>query len=152
DLFVFFILEVGSRKIVHVGVTRHPTDTWLAQQIREATPFGSAPNYLIHDNDAKFSAHFAAVAAGVNIKVLKTPFRAPKANAFVERLLGSVRRECLDHVLIFGERHLHTVIRAYVAYYNQYRPHQGLKQCIPASCSRDTASPPSNGKVISLPV
>jgi len=152
DLFVFFILEVGSRRIVHIGVTRHPTDSWLAQQLREATPFGNTPKYLIHDNDSKFSAHFAAVAAGVGIEVLKTPFHAPKANAFVERLLGSVRRECLDHVLIFGERHLHTVIRAYVAYYNQYRPHQGLKQGIPASSSLDTTSPPPNGKVYCLPV
>jgi putative transposase len=67
DLFVFFILEVGSRRIVHVGVTRHPTDAWLAQQLREATPFGTAPNYLIRDNDAKFSARFAVVAAGIGI-------------------------------------------------------------------------------------
>jgi putative transposase len=152
DLFLFFILEVGSRKIVHVGVTRHPTDAWLAQQLREATPFGTAPKYLIHDNDAKFSARFAAVAAGVGIEVLKTPLHAPKANAFVERLLGSVRRECLDRLLIFGERHLHTVIRAYVAYYNQYRPHQGLKQRIPASSGLGTVSPPPNGNVRSLPM
>ncbi len=152
DLFVFFILEVGSRKIVHVGVTRHPTDAWLAQQLREATPLGTAPKYLIHDLDAKFSARFAAVAAGVGIEVLKTTPPRPKANAFVERLLGSVRRECLDQLLIFGERHLHTVIRAYVAYYNQYRPHQALKQRIPASSSLGTVSPPPNGHVRSLPM
>jgi transposase InsO family protein len=129
-----------------------PADAWLARQLREATPFGTAPNYLIRDNDAKFSARFAAVAAGVGIAILKTPFHAPKANAFVERLLGSVRRECLDHLLIFGERHLHTVMRAYVAYYHQYRPHQGLKQHIPVSSSLDTVSPPPNGKVSCLPV
>jgi putative transposase len=107
---------------------------------------------LIRDNDAKFSARFAAVAAGVGIEVLKTPFHAPKANAFVERLLGSVRRECLDHMLIFGERHLSAVIRSYVVYYNQFRPHQGRKQQIPASSSPGTGSLPLNAKVRSLPV
>jgi transposase InsO family protein len=152
DLFLFFILEVGSRTIVHVGVTRHPTDAWLAQQLREATPFGTAPKYLIRDNDDKFGARFTAVAAGVGIRVLNTPPHAPKANAFVERLLGSVRRECLDHLLIFGERHLHLVIRAYGEYYNQYRPHQGLKQRIPASLNPVPASPPAHGHMRCLPV
>ncbi len=151
DLFLFFILEVGSRKMVHVGVTRHPTDAWLAQQLREATPFGTAPKYLVRDNDDKFSARFAAVAAGVGIEVLHTPPHAPKANAFVERLIGSVRRECLDHLLIFGERHLHAVIRAYGAYYNQYRPQQGLGQRIPGSPSPVPISPP-HGKLLCLPV
>jgi putative transposase len=152
DLFVFFMLEVGSRRIVHVGVTRHPTDAWLAQQLREATPFGTAPKYLIRDNDNKFSAHFAALAAGVGIKVRRTPPHAPQANAFVERLLGSVRRECLDQVLIFGEHHLYTLIRAYGNYYNQYRPHQGLKQRIPALPSPVPVSPPLHRKIRSLPV
>ncbi len=152
DIFLFFIMEVGSRRIVHVGVTRHPTDAWLAQQLREATPFDAAPKYLIRDNDDKFGSRFAAIAAGVGIKVLNTPRHAPRANAFVERLLGSVRRECLDHVLIFGERHLHHVIRAYVAYFNQYRPHQGLGQRIPASPFLVPLSPPPSGNVRCLPV
>src|SRR5262249_26197346 len=152
DLFLFFILEAGSRKLVHVGVTRHPTDAWLAQQLREATPFGSTPKYLVRDNDDKFSARFAAMAAGVGIEVLHTPPHAPKANAFVERLLSSVRRECLDHLLIFGERHLHTVIRAYGVYYKQYRPHQGLGQCIPGLPSHVPVSSSPHGKLLRLPV
>jgi transposase InsO family protein len=152
DLFLFFILEVGSRRTVHVGVTRHPTDAWLAQQLREATPFGPAPKYLIRDNDDKFSARFAVVAVRVGIEVFHTPPHAPKTNAFVERLLGSVRRECLDHLLIFGERHLHTVIRAYVEYYTQYRPHQGLQQPVPASPRPVPVSPPLHGNVRCLPV
>jgi hypothetical protein len=90
------------RRMVDVGVTRHPTDAWLVQQLREATPFGSAPKYLVRDNDNKFGTRFAAVAARAGIEILKTPFHAPKANAFVERLLGSVRRECLDHLLFSG--------------------------------------------------
>ena len=87
-LFAFFITELGSRRIVHVGVTRSPTDEWVAQQLREATPFGEAPHYLIRDNDAKYGAHFDAVAVGTGIEVLRTPIRAPRANAICERLIG----------------------------------------------------------------
>ena len=116
------------------------------------TPFGRAPKYLARDNDDKFSACFAAVVAGVGIEVLNTPPHAPKANAFIERSLGSVRRECLDYLLIFGKRHLLTVIRAYVAYFNQFRPHQGLQQQITASPRLVLVSPPPNGNVRSLPV
>ena len=111
---------------MHVGVTRHPTDAWMAQQLREATPFGEHPKYLIRDNDAKFGSQFARVAADAGIEILKTPFHAPKANAICERFLGSVRRECLDHFLILGERHLQRVLQEYVAYFNLDRPHQGI--------------------------
>ena len=97
QLYAFFIVEHHSRRVVHVGITRHPTDVWMAQQLREATPFGEHPRYLIRDNDAKFGLQFARVAAGAGIEILKTPFHAPKANAICERFLGSVRRECLDH-------------------------------------------------------
>ena len=92
--------------MVHVGVTRHPTDAWAAQQLREATPFGAVPRYLIHDRDRKYGPRFAGVAAASGITVLRTPYRAPRANAICERFLGSVRRECLDHLLLLGEHHL----------------------------------------------
>jgi putative transposase len=118
-LFAFVITELGSRRIVHVGATRSPTDAWVAQQLREATPFGATPKYLIRDNDAKYSAHFAAVAAGSGIEVLRTPVQAPRANAICERLLGSVRRECLDHLLILGESHLRYVLKECIVYFNQ---------------------------------
>jgi len=95
--FVCFIIELASRRVVHFGVTAHPTDTWAAQQLREATPFGQGPKYLIRDNDSKYSVEFARVAAGVGIKVLKTPVEAPNANTVCERFQKSVRRECLDH-------------------------------------------------------
>jgi len=94
-VFVFVIIELGSRRVVHFGVTRNPTDQWTAQQLREATSFGEKPRLLIRDNDGKFGPSFARVAA--EIEVLKTPYRAPKANAICERFLGSLRRECLDH-------------------------------------------------------
>jgi len=85
------------------GCTKTP---WVAQQLREATPFGQHPTYLIRDNDSTFGPDFARVAAASGIKIMRTPYRAPRANAFCERFLGSVRRECLDHLLILGEAHL----------------------------------------------
>lgn len=118
------MIELGSRRVVHCGVTRTPTDAWVAQQLREATPFGQGPKYLIRDNDRKYGVQFARVAAP--IQVLKTPLRAPKANAICERFIGSVRRECLDHLLILSERHLQRQIKEYVTYFNHARPHQGI--------------------------
>jgi putative transposase len=151
-LFAFVITALGSRRIVHVGVTRSPTDDWVAQQLREATPFGIAPRYLIRDNDAQYGPRCDTVAAGSGIAPLRTPIRAPRANAICERLIGSLRRECLDHVLVLGEAHLRRVLRAYVAYFNQDQPHQGIRQWIPG----DAAAPPLQaggvGKVRAFPV
>jgi len=130
-LFAFFIVELQSRKVIHVNVTRSPTDLWVAQQLREATPYGEGPKYLIRDNDRKFGPHFARVAITSGIKVLRTPYRTPRANAVCERFLGSVRRECLDHFLIFQEKQLSRLLTAYALYFNQARPHQGRGQRIP---------------------
>ena len=132
SLFIFAIIELGSRRIVHMGVTRHSTDAWVAQQLREATPFQQGPMYLIRDNDRKYGERFATVARGTSIDIVCTPIRAPKANTICERFVGSVRRECLDHLLILDEYHLFRIMKAYIEYYNHYRPHQGLDQCIPA--------------------
>jgi putative transposase len=109
---VFVIVELGSRRVVHFGVTRHPTDTWIAQQLREATPFGAKPRFLIRDNDRKYGASFDRVTAGID--VLRTPYKAPRANAVCERFLGSLRRECLDYFLILGEKHLCRVVKEYM--------------------------------------
>jgi len=151
-LFAFFIMELGSRRIVHFGVTRAPTDVWTAQQLREATPFGAAPRYLIRDNDAKYSSHFAAVAAGTGIEVLRIPIKAPRANAMCERLMGSVRRECLDHMFILSEAHLQHVLKEYVAYFNQARPHQGIQQQIPEWRGSVVGAGKDRGNVIAYPV
>lgn len=132
-VFVFFIIELGSRRLVHFGITRHPTEVWVAQQLREATPNGVAPKYLIRDNDRKFGTQFDRVAKGTGMEVLKIPYRAPRANALCERFLGSVRRECLDRLLIFSDGQLYRVIREYVGYFNCARPHQGIGQKIPAA-------------------
>src|SRR5690242_3673828 len=131
SLFAFFIVELHSRRVIHVSVTRAPTDAWTAQQLREATAFGVGPKYLIRDNDGKFGVTFARVVKTSSIKILTTPYHAPRANAICERFLGSVRRECLDHLLILHERQLQRVLNAYIHYFNQARPHQGIQQQIP---------------------
>ena len=107
SLFAFFIIELKSRRVIHVNETRSPTDLWVAQQLREATPYGERPTYLIRDNDRKFGPSFARVATTSGIKVLRTPYRTPRANAICERFLGSVRRECLDHFLVLHEKQLY---------------------------------------------
>jgi transposase InsO family protein len=132
---------------VHFGVTRSPTDAWVAQQLREATPFGQAPRSLIRDRDSKYGDAFTRVAVGTSIEVLKTPYRAPKANAICERFSGSVRRECLDHILVLGQLHVYRVIREYVEYFNRARPHQGIEQRIPAG---STSAPAKRGKAKSI--
>lgn len=150
-LYAFVILELASRRVVHLGVTRHPTDAWVAQQLREATPFGVAPRFLIRDNDAKFGPQFAHVAAATHIEELRIPVQAPRANALCERFLGSVRRACLDHLLILSARHLLRVLRAYSVYFNTARPHQGIGQAIPVP--RMAAGPPSlDTSVRAIPV
>ena len=148
SLFAFFIIELKTRKVMHVAVTRHPTDAWVAQQLREARPYGQTPRFLIRDNDAKFGPLFARVASSSGIKVLKTPFRAPRANAYCERFLGSVRRECLDHLLILHEQQFFRVLRAYGAYFNQARPHQGLQQQVPDSPACEARA----GPIFAVPV
>jgi putative transposase len=152
SLFAFFIIELKSRKVIHVNVTRSPTDPWVAQQLREATPYGEKPRYLLRDNDRKFGSSFARVATTSGIKVLRTPYRTPKANAVCERFLGSVRRECLDHFLIFHEKQLHRLLNAYVLYFNQARPHQGIQQQLPDPPVPSAPSHDLSDKVISVPV
>ncbi len=151
-LFAFFMIELQSRKVIHVGVTRSPTDAWVAQQLREATPYGQAPKYLIRDNDSKFGPCFARVARTSGIKILKTPYHAPRANAICERFLRSVRQECLDHLLILQEKQLQRVLNAYVRYFNQARPHQGIRQQIPEQRRSVPSAQDADNKVIARPI
>ena len=125
-----------------------------AQQLREATPYGERPGFLVHDNDRKYGARFAQVAAASGITVVRTPFGAPRANAIVERFLRSARQECLDHLLLLGEGHLRRALREYVAYFNQARPHQGRDQRVPVPSALPTPVPsrPNGGGVMGIPV
>jgi putative transposase len=152
SLFAFFIIDVQSRRVVHVGVTRSPTDAWTAQQLREATPYGRSSNYLIRDRDNKFGSCFARVAATRGIKMLTTPYHTKRPNAICERFLGSVRRECLDHLFIFQEKQLHRVLHAYVKYFNRARPHQGIRQQLPEQFGEPVPPDHGCGKVLSFPV
>jgi transposase InsO family protein len=131
-------------------VTRSPTDGWVAQQLRGATPFGVAPRYLVRDNDAKYGPRFEAVAAGTGVEVLRTPVGAPRANAICERSLGSVRRECLDHTLILSEAHLRRVLEEYASYSNRARPHQGIGQRLPQAAPDRSGG--HRGEIVALPV
>ena len=94
--YIFVVMELKTQRIVHTGVTKYPTDEWTAQQLREATPWGRGPKYLIRDRDRKFARHFSTVAVSSGIKELKMPYRTPQANGVCERFMGSLRKECVD--------------------------------------------------------
>ena len=130
-LYVFVAMEVGSRRIMHCNVTQHPTAEWTIQQFREFLAFDHPYRYVIHDRDAIFSSGLDTALKGFGIRVLKTPVRAPKANAFCERLIGTIRRECLDFLIPLGEGHLKRVLREWVGHYNRGRPHSSLGPGIP---------------------
>ena len=144
---VFVVMELKTRRIVHTGVTKYPTDEWTAQQLREATPWGNGPKYLIRDRDGKYSKHFSAVAG--SIKEVETQYRTPQANGICERFMGSLRRECLDHILIHDDRHLERITKEYTSsYFNQERPHQGIEQRIPDQYELPR-SKPTSGRITS---
>jgi transposase InsO family protein len=145
-LFVLVILAHERRRVVHVAVTDHPTAGWTAQQLREAFPWNEMPRYLIRDRDSSFHA-WATTAAAMDIREVVTAARSPWQNAYAERLIGSIRRECLDHVIVWNERGLQRVLQAYVAYYQRSRTHLSLDKDSPVP--RETA--PSEGRVVAIP-
>jgi transposase InsO family protein len=147
-VFLFFIVHLGSRRVVHMAATRNPSQNWTAQQIRNATMDGVAPKFLIRDRDDKFGDVFDRAAKGIGIRIVKTAVRAPDMNAVAERFVGSVRRELLDHVLVLDDLHLARLAREFVAYFNEARPHQGLAQRIPVG----TTSAFATGAIVARPV
>ncbi len=145
-IYVLFFLELGTRRVHFAGCTVHPTAAWVTQQARKMNwtlqEEGLPIRFLIHDRDTTFPASFDHVFASEDVTTIRTPFRSPTANAFAERWIRSVREECLDHVLIVGERHLHRVLKEYAAYFNHARPHQGIGQQIPAGDKRSIGEGP----------
>ena len=131
-LYVFVVLEVGTRRIVHWNVTEHPTADWTVQQFRAIVPGDQQQRFLIHDRDSIYAAAVDGAIEAMGLTVMKTPVRCPQANAFCERLIGTIRRECLDWLILLHERHLRSVLQEWVAHYNQGRPHASLGPGIPA--------------------
>jgi len=147
-LFVFIVLRHERRRIVHLGVTAHPTSPWASQQIREAFPWETAPRYLIRDRDGSYGAVFRSRLQAMGINEVLTAPRSPWQNAYAERVIGTIRRECLDHVIILSERHLRRILSSYFDYYHRSRTHLSLEKDCPEP---RPVHPPDAGKIIAFP-
>ncbi len=148
-LYVFLVLAHDRRRVVHVNVTAHPTAEWTAQQLREAFPFDLVPRYLLRDRDRIFGDHFTKQVQDMSIKeVLSTP-RSPWQRAYVERVIGSIRRECLDHVIVFNEDTLRRTLGLYFQYYHGARTHLALGKDAPEP---RTVQPPETGRIVGIPM
>jgi len=130
-LFAFLVVGHDRRRLLRIEVTKHPTAEWLARQITEAFPWATAPKYLVRDNDGAYGHVFTGRVKAMGICDRPISPGSPWQNGIAERLIGTLRRECLDHVVVFGERHLRCVLFAYAAYYNQTRPHRSLQKDAP---------------------
>jgi len=147
-LYVFVVLRHDRRRIVHVNVTEHPTAEWTAQQIVEAFPWDEAPRYLLRDRDAIYGDAFRRRVKGMGIEEINSAPRSPWQNSFVERVIGTLRRELLDHVIVADERHLLRLLRDYLAYYHDWRCHLSLDKDAPHP---RRAQSPSEGRIVEIP-
>jgi len=132
-LYAFVVLGHGRHNLVHVAVTNSPTADWVARQISEAFPWETAPKYLVRDRDGAYGEAFRRRLGAMGVRDRPTAPRSPWQDAYVERLIGSIRRECLDHLIVFGEAHLRHVLRAYADYYNCTRTHLSLNKDTPVT-------------------
>ena len=146
-LYGLLIMGHGRRQIVWLGVTAHPTAEWIANQITEALGWERAPHYLIRDRDRAYGNVFIRRLRSMGIRDRPTSPRSPWQNGYAERLIGSIRRECLDHVVVFGERHLRHVLLSYLKYYNEVRTHLSLEKDAPVSRAVERA-----GRILCRPV
>ncbi len=158
-LYIFIILEIGSRRVLHFNVTATPSPRWVGQQLREAIPCDHSYRFLIHDRDSIFSREVDDIIKGVGLRPLKTPVRAPQANSFVERFGGTLRRECLDYMIPTGEHHLRHILSEWIGHYNSSRPHMSLGPGIPDPPDHLPVKPqqhrhriPDHCKIVSQPI
>jgi transposase InsO family protein len=147
-LFVMIILAHDRRNVVRTAVTEHPTAAWLSRQVTEAFPWDTAPRYLLRDRDSSYGSYFCNRVEAMGIMELITATRSPWQNAYVERAIGSIRRECLDHIVIFNERHLRRVLSSYVEYYKRARTHLSLGKDCPEP---RPIQPGGVGRVVAIP-
>ena len=146
-LYVLFFIAHDHRELLHFNVTTNPTAAWVWQQLIEATPWGKQPQHLIHDRDAVYGRNFGGRLANLGIASVRTPFRAPRANSIAERVVRSIRSECLDHMIVINERHLFAILTEYRRYYNLDRPHRSLDLQTPRPREQM-----GGGEVVSRPV
>ncbi len=146
-LYALVFIAHGRRELVHVSVATNPTAAWVWRQLIEATPWGTRPRHLLRDRDAVYGHDFRQRAKRIGIDAIATPVRSPRANAIAERVIGTLRRECLDHMIVLDQQHLQSVLSEYVSYYNQDRPHRTLRLQTPEP--RPQATP---GRIRSRPV
>ena len=147
-IYIFFVLSLERRRVLHFNVTQHPTAEWTAQQVVEACPFDLPGRFLIRDNDKIYGTKFSDRVDGLGLEQIRTAFRSPWQNGFAERWIASLRRECLDHVIAINEHQLRRVIRSYVAYYHEDRTHLALEKDVP---EERTIEPSETGEVIAIP-
>jgi transposase InsO family protein len=147
-LFVFIVLSHDRRRIVHLNVMAHPTAVWTAQQLREAWPWDTAPRFVIRDRDTIDGSDLRRTADATGIEDVLTAPRSPWQNSFVERVMGSIRRECLDHVIVWNERSLRRHRQQYVAYYHRWRTHLSLDKDVPVPRATQR---PTYGAVVQVP-
>jgi len=148
-LYVFLILSLDRRRIVHFNVTSNPTADWTSLQLIQAFPFDTAPRYLIRDRDGVYGPKVIDTLDILDIEQIVTAPRSPWQNGYCERVIGTIRRECLDHVIVMGEKHLRRVLKEYLAYYHESRTHLGLDKDAPEP---RPVQPPHEGPFISEPV
>jgi len=147
-LYALIVLSLDRRRIVHFAVTPNPTQDWLSRQMTEALPWDTAPRYLLRDRDKSYGPAFRHRVRAMGITEVITAPRSPWQNPYAERLIGSIRRECLDHVIIFNERHLRRVLSNYFQYHHNTRTHLALGKDSP---TRRPIQPPSTGNIIAFP-
>jgi transposase InsO family protein len=147
-LYVFLVLAHDRRRILHFGVTSHPTAEWTAQQLREAFPWDTAPRYLLRDRDRIFGADLVTQVKAMGIQQVLSAPRSPWQRAYIERVIGTIRRECLDHVIVFSEASLYRHLRRFVDYYHRSRTHLGLQKDTPES---RPVQAPEAGRIVAIP-